>query len=97
MGEPTDVTLKQATYELLQTSIFKNISRRTNNRFAEKLAIWLVRYILIISSMNESLHINLEQILLNLHGDRLKKIVNITTKSVETVSNDSEKYDSYIW
>jgi len=97
MGEPTDVTLKQATYELLQTSIFKNISRRTNNRFAEKLAIWLVRYILIISSMNESLHINLEQILLNLHGDRLKKIVNITTKSFETVSNDSEKYDSYIW
>ena len=97
MGESKDVTLKQATNELLQTSIFKNISRRTDDKFAEKLAIWLVRYILIISSMNESLHINLEQILLNLHGERLKKIVNLTTKTIDTVSNDSEKYDRYIW
>ena len=97
MGDSSDVTLKQATNELLQTSIFKNISKRTDDRFAEKLAIWLVRYILIISSMNQSLHINLEQILLNLHGDRLKKIVHLTNKTIETVSNDSDKYNNYIW
>jgi hypothetical protein len=97
MGNSKDITLKQAQMELLQTSIFKNISRRTNIKFAEKLAIWLVRYILIISSMNESLNINLEQILLNLHGDRLNKIISITNNTINQVNDDSEKYDKYIW
>jgi hypothetical protein len=77
MGEQTDISIKKATQELLQTAIFQNISRRTTKQFAEKLAVWLIRYVLIISSMNESLHINLEEILANLHGDQLKKIVEI--------------------
>lgn len=99
MEDTSDVSLKQATEELLQTQIFKNISRRTNQQFSQKLAFWLVRYILIISSMNESLHINLEQILVNLHGERLKKIVSITNKTMDTLKDnpDSEKHDHYIW
>ena len=97
MTEEHDVTIRQATEELLHTNIFKNISQRNNKRFAQKLAMWLVRYILIVSSMNESLHINLEQILMNLHGDRFKKIVNITDKSFVSLKKEENEYDKYIW
>jgi hypothetical protein len=64
MKKSRNVSVKNATDELLETSIFKNVARRTNKNFAQKLAMWMVRYILIISSMNESLKINLETILL---------------------------------
>ena len=97
MTEENDVTIRQATEELLHTNIFKNISQRNNKRFAQKLAMWLVRYILIVSSMNESLHITLEQILMNLHGDRFKKIVNITDKSFVSLKKEENEYDKYIW
>ena len=97
MTEEKDVTIRQATEELLHTNIFKNISQRNNKRFAQKLAMWLVRYILIVSSMNESLHITLEQILMNLHGDRFKKIVNITDKSFVSLKKEENEYDKYIW
>jgi hypothetical protein len=98
MTDSTDISVKQATEELLQTSIFRNIAKRNNIGFAKKLAIWLVRYILVISSMNESLQINLEQILMNLHGNRFKKIVEITEKGFQS-SNQKETraYDHYIW
>ena len=97
MGESTDITIRQATEELLQTTIFKNISKRTNKQFTQKLAFWLIRYILIISSMNESLNINLEQILANLHGDRLKKIVTLTNNSFKLSENEDSDVDFYIW
>ncbi|MFO8078014.1 MAG: hypothetical protein R6U21_05180 [Thermoplasmatota archaeon] len=98
MEEKADISIKRATEELLETSIFKNVSRRNSPDFAKKLAIWLVRYILIISSMKESLRTNLENILLNLHGDRFKKIVSITEKTFHSVKHqDTEKYNHYIW
>ena len=97
MGEKTDISIKQATRELLQTEIFQNISKRTTEEFAEKLASWLIRYILIISSMNESLHINLEEILANLHGEQLKKIVEITNKSFQLACKEKQNSDHYIW
>jgi len=97
MEESTDISIKQATQELLHTAIFQNISKRTNEMFAQKLAFWLVRYILLISSMNESLNINLEQILANLHGERLKKIVSITNNSVNSTNKESNNSDYYIW
>ena len=97
MGENTDISIRKATEELLHTAIFRNISRRTNKIFAQKLASWLIRYVLIISSMNESLNINLEEILANLHGEQLKKIVEITNKTFQTICNDKENSDYYIW
>jgi hypothetical protein len=97
MKKTGNISLKDATEELLKTSIFKNIAGRTNNNFARKLAIWLVRYVLIISSMNESLKINLETILLNLHGEKFKKIVQITDQTCRKVKEDTEEYNSYIW
>jgi len=99
MKDTSDVSVKQATEELLQTHIFKNITKRTNQQFSKKLAFWLIRYILIISSMNQSLNINLEQILVNLHGERLKKIVSLTNKSFETEKekNDCDNQNHYIW
>ena len=97
MKKSRNVSVKNATDELLETSIFKNVARRTNKNFAQKLAMWMVRYILIISSMNESLKINLETILLNLHGEKLKKIVRITEKTFHNAKEGTEKYDTYIW
>jgi hypothetical protein len=97
MADSNAISVKEATEELLKTSIFKNIIKRNNKNFAEKLAIWLVRYILIASSMNESLNINLEQILMNLHGERFKQIISLTEKTFNSVKRDTEKYDRYIW
>lgn len=97
MSESSDTSIKEAIEELLKTSIFKNVARRNDPEFARKLAIWLVRYILIASSMKESLKINLEEILLNLHGDRFKKIVEITERTFHRIKDDSENYRNYIW
>lgn len=97
MTDSTDISIKQATEELLGTSIFRNIAKRNSRSFAQKLAMWLVRYLLVISSMNESLQITLEQILMNLHGDRFKKIVDITEKGFHQPDKETHKYDHYIW
>jgi hypothetical protein len=97
MVDENDVTIRQATEELLNTHIFKNITHRTNKQFAQNLAMWLVRYILIVSSMSESLHITLEQILMNLHGDRVHKIINLTDKSFGATKKDDDECGKYIW
>ena len=90
-----DISIKEAMDELLETSIFKNITKRNDERFSKKLAIWLVRYILVISSMKESLRIDLESVLLNIHGEKFKKIIEITEKSFHNAEEDTSKYDSY--
>jgi hypothetical protein len=97
MTDSTDISVKQATEELLHTSIFRNIAKRNSISFAKKLAMWLVRYLLVISSMNESLQITLEQILMNLHGDRFEKIVDITEKGFHQPKKETHKCDHYIW
>lgn len=82
-----NLSIKELIDELLETNIFRKISERNGEKFAHKLAIWLVRYILVISSMNESLQIDLEDILLNLHKEKFKKILDVT----ETVFNSINK------
>jgi len=81
----------------METSIIKEISKRNKKDFAEKLAIWLVRYILMISSMNESLNIDLEEVLMNLHGKNFRKIIEITEQTLNKMKKDSENYNRYIW
>jgi len=90
-------SIKKAIDDLLETSIIKEISKRNNKDFAQRLAIWLVRYILIISSMNESLNIDLEEVLLNLHGKNFKKILEITEQTFNKMKKDAESYNRYIW
>jgi len=92
-----NVSIKEATDELMETSIFNRIAKRNGKNFAQKLAIWLVRYVLIASSMNEALKINLEKVLLELHGNKLQKIISVTEKTFHTAKEDTEKYDTYIW
>jgi len=97
MKEKESPSIKKAIDDLLETSIIKEISKRNNKDFAQKLAIWLVRYILIISSMNESLKIDLEEVLLNLHGKNFKKILEITEETFNKMKKDAENYNRYIW
>jgi len=97
MTEDENPSIKKAVDDLLDTSIFKEISKRNDKDFAQKLAIWLVRYILLISSMNESLKIDLEEVLLNLHGEKFRKILEITEKTFQKIKTDEEKYNKYIW
>ncbi len=97
MEEKESPSIKKATDDLLQTIIIKEISKRNNKDFAEKLAIWLVRYILIISSMNESLNIDLEEVLINLHGKNFKRILEITEQTFNKMKKDEENFNKYIW
>ena len=90
-----DISIKEAMDELLGTSIFKNITKRNDESFSKKLAIWLIRYILVISSMKESLRIDLESVLLNIHGEKFRKIIEITEKSFRNAEENASKYDSY--
>jgi len=99
MKEDESISIKQAIDELLETNIFKKVAKRNNRDFAQKLAMWLVRYILVISSMNEYLKINLEAILLKLHGEKFKKILEVTGRTFNVVyeDSDSDNYNKYIW
>jgi hypothetical protein len=74
-----EVSIKESVDELLDTKIFKTIEERNGEKFAMKLAFWLVRYVLMISSMRETLGINFESILIRLHGeDNFKRILELT-------------------
>jgi len=97
-GKDESISIKELIDELLETSIFKNIAKRNNKNFAQKLAVWLVRYILVISSMNESLKIDLEEILLNLHGEKFREILEITETVFHVINEDSDNqiYSKYI-
>ena len=100
MKEDDDsISIKAAMDELLQTSIFKKIAKRNNKNFAQELAVWLVRYILVISSMNESLKMDLEDVLLRLHGKKFKEILEITEIIFQIIEKDPENqmYNKYIW
>lgn len=97
LEETGNTSIKKAIEDLLETSIFREISKRNNKDFANKLAIWLVRYILMISSMNESLKIELEEVLLNLHGENFRKILEITEETFNKLKKDQERSNKYIW
>jgi polyhydroxyalkanoate synthesis regulator protein len=84
------VSIKDSTNNLLETEILREVSRRNGEQFAMELALWLVRYIIVISSINESLEINLEMILSRLHGeDNFKKILKLTEEIFDRVHNRS--------
>ena len=47
--------------------------------------------------MNESLKIDLEEVLLNLHGEKFKKILEVTERTFHNIKKDTERSDRYIW
>ncbi len=81
-----NLSIRELIDELLETNIFRKISERNGEKFAHKLAEWLVRYILVISSMNESLQTDLEDILLNLHKEKFKEILDVTETVFNTIN-----------
>ena len=97
MKEKESPSIKKTIDELLETSIFKEILKRNNKDFAQKLAVWIVRYILMASSMNESLKIDLEEVLYNLHGEKFRRILEITERTFNEVKKNEEKTKRYIW
>jgi len=97
MEENGSPSIKKAIDDLLDTSLFKEISKRNTEDFAQKLAVWLVRYILMAASMNESLKIDLEEILFKLHGEKFRKILEVTEKTFHVMKKDAERYNRYIW
>jgi len=92
-----DISVREALKELMQTKILKSIAKRNGTEFTLKLAMWLIRYILVVVSLKEALGIPLEEILENLHGKKYKKVNSITDKIFSHIKDDSEKYGNYIW
>lgn len=97
MSDAEDVPVREALKELLQTSILKSIAKRNGAEFTLKLAMWLIRYILVVVSIKEALGIPLEDILQDLHGKKFKKVNDITEKIFNSISEDTENYKNYIW
>lgn len=97
MEKKGSISLQQAMQELLKTDLFKEITQRTNKDYAEKLAIWLVRYILVVTSMNEALHISLEKALQDLHGEKFQKILQITNRNFQKTKDKGNATERYIW
>jgi diketogulonate reductase-like aldo/keto reductase len=92
-----NISLKRIILELLQTSLFKEIAKRNGQEFAQHLAVWLVRYTLVMASMEESLKLGFEKILLNLHGKKYKKILDITERTFQNNVHEDEEHHRYIW
>ena len=96
MANQEGVSIKKAIEDLLQTSIFKELSKRNDPEFTQQLALWLVRYILVLASMKSSLNISFEDALLNLHGEKFQKIIEITEKTFNKKDDNTESDNSYI-
>ena len=96
MANQESVSIKKAIDDLLQTSIFKELSKTNDQEFTQQLALWLVRYILVLASMKSSLKISFEEALLNLHGEQFQKIIEITDKTFNKKNDDEENDTSYI-
>lgn len=96
MTNQESVSIKKAIDDLLQTHIFKELSKSNDPEFTYQLALWLVRYILVLASMKSSLNISFEEALLNLHGERFQKIIEITEKTFNKKNNETENDTSYI-
>jgi hypothetical protein len=96
MVKQKSVSIKKAIDDLLQTHIFKELSKGNDPEFTQQLALWLVRYILVVASMKNSFKISFEETLLNLHGEKYRKIIEITDRSFHNNTDDAENDTSYI-
>jgi hypothetical protein len=96
MVDQENISIKKAIDDLLQTHIFKELSKQNDPEFTRQLALWLVRYILVLASMKNSFKISFEETLLNLHGEKYRKIIEITDKTFQSKQAETENNNSYI-
>jgi hypothetical protein len=96
MVQQDSVSIKKAIDDLLQTHIFKELSKQHDPEFTRQLALWLVRYILVLASMKSSFKISFEETLLNLHGDNYRKIIEVTNKTFQSKQDQTENDNTYI-
>jgi hypothetical protein len=96
MAQQESVSIKKAIDDLLQTHIFKELSKHNDPEFTRQLALWLVRYILVLASMKSSFKISFEETLLNLHGDNYRKIIEVTNKTFQNKPDETENDNTYI-
>ncbi|MCX6671367.1 MAG: hypothetical protein NTX92_05565 [Euryarchaeota archaeon] len=96
MVDQESISIKKAIDDLLQTHIFKELSKQNDPEFTRQLALWLVRYILVLASMKNSFKISFEETLLNLHGEKYRKIIEITDKTFQSKQAETENDNSYI-
>lgn len=96
MTNQESVSIKKAIDDLLQTHIFKELAKGNDPEFTKQLALWLIRYILVLASMKSSFQISFEETLLNLHGERYRKIIEITEKTFQNNQDSPENDNSYI-
>lgn len=96
MVDQESVSIKKAIDDLLQTHIFKELSKQNDPEFTRQLALWLVRYILVLASMKNTFNISFEETLLNLHGEKYRKIIEITDKTFQNKQTKTENDNSYI-
>lgn len=96
MAPQESVSIKKAIDDLLQTHIFKEIAKHNDPEFTRQLALWLVRYILVLASMKSSFKISFEETLLNLHGDNYRKIIEVTNKTFQANQDQPDNDTHYI-
>jgi hypothetical protein len=96
MVKQDSVSIKKAIDDLLRTHIFKELSKGNDPEFTKQLALWLVRYILVLTSMKSFFNISFEETLLNLHGEKYRKIIEITEKTFQNNQDTTKEDTSYI-
>jgi hypothetical protein len=96
MTHQESVSVKKAIDDLLQTHIFKELSKQYDPEFTKQLALWLVRYILVLATMKNSFQISFEEALITLHGDNYRKIIEVTNKTFQDTKDPTENDNTYI-
>lgn len=96
MAQEESVSIKKAIDDLMQTHIFKELAKQNDPEFTRQLALWLVRYILVLASMKSSFKISFEEALLNLHGENYRKIIEVTNKTFQSKQDQDENDNTYI-
>ncbi len=96
MTEQESVSIKKAIDDLMQTHIFKELAKHNDPEFTRQLALWLVRYILVLVTMKSSFKISFEETLLNLHGENYRKIIEVTNQTFQDTQDRPENDNTYI-
>ena len=96
MTEQESVSIKKAIDDLMQTHIFKELAKQNDPEFTRQLALWLIRYILVLVTMKSSLKISFEETLLNLHGESYQKIIEVTNQTFQNKQDKPENDNTYI-
>jgi hypothetical protein len=96
MTEQESVSIKKAIDDLMQTHIFKELAKHNDPEFTRQLALWLIRYILVLVTMKSSFKISFEETLLNLHGESYQKIIEVTNQTFQNKQDQPENDNTYI-